>query len=86
VTVTVFGDNDGTFQFKELPAIPQAATIRFSGSYEGYGEAMQKLMAWIDENGYSFAGEVRGHGIVLPDEGVKQEDYLTELQVPVAKA
>ena len=86
VPVTVFGNNDGAFQFKELPTIPQAATIRFSGSYEGYGEAMEKLAAWIEENGYCFDGEIRGHGIVLPGEGVKQEDYLTELQVPVKKA
>lgn len=85
VPVTEFGKNDGAFQYKELLAIPKAATIRFSGSYEGYGEAMEKLAAWIEENGYEFIGAVRGYGIVLPGEDIKQEDYLTELQVPVKK-
>jgi hypothetical protein len=28
---------------------------------------------------------MRGHGIVLPGEGIAPEDYLTELQVPVKK-
>jgi len=85
VPISAFGSDEGSFQYKELAAIAQAATVRFSGSYEGYSEAMEKLAAWVPENGYIFDGSVRGHGIVLPSIGVKQEDYLTELQVAVRK-
>jgi effector-binding domain-containing protein len=86
VPVKELGENQGEFVFKELPAIQLAATIRFSGSYEGYSDAIEKLADWIEKNGYEFDGLMRGHGIVLPSEGIKQEDYLTELQVPIKKA
>ena len=86
IPVAVAGENSGAFVFKELGAIPQAATIRFSGPYEGTMEASEKLAAWIEQNGYVFDGQIRGYGIVMPCPGVAPEDYLTELQVPVRKA
>lgn len=79
---------DGTEEIpilKELPAIPHAATVRFSGSYTAYGKAMEKLMTWIETNGYAIDGDTRGHGVVLPDECASEEELLTELQVPVRK-
>jgi DNA-binding transcriptional MerR regulator/DNA gyrase inhibitor GyrI len=78
------GNLDG-FVYKELEAIPLAATIQFPGPYDNYNKAMEKLAAWIGQNGYEFAGFIRGHGIVMPDENVAFEDSLTELQVPVRK-
>ena len=47
---------------------------------------MEKLAVWIEQNGYEFAGLIRGHGIVMPDDGVAFDETLTELQVPVRKA
>ena len=75
VPVGVFGENKNGFVYKELEAIPLAATIQFPAPYENYNKAMEKLANWIEQNGYEFAGLIRGHGIVIPD--------LTELQVPV---
>ena len=72
--------------FRELEAIPSAATIRFSGPYEGTNTAMQKLAAWIEQNGYTIDGITRSLMIVSPGCGVPSEEYLTELQVPVRKA
>ena len=86
VPVAAGGKDAGEFRFRELPGIAQAATVRFSGGYEGYGEAMEKLALWVHANGYEFAGSVRGHGIVLPGEDVHPQDYLTELQLPVKSA
>jgi hypothetical protein len=37
------------------------------------------------ENGYAFAGNLRGHVIVSPDEQAEPEKWLTELQAPVKK-
>jgi len=85
IPVPAFGKDDGNFVFKELSAMPSAATIRFSGSYEGYNEAMEKLALWIESNDYEVSGSVRGHSVVFPGEDVPMEDYLTELQVPVKK-
>ena len=86
VPVTVFGEVVTGFAYKELEAIPLAATIRFPGPYENYNKAMEKLALWIEENGYGFDGLIRGHGIIMPGEGVAVEDWLIELQVPVKKA
>ena len=83
--VTAFGEAAKEFAYKELEAIPLAATIRFTGPYENYNKAMEKLALWIEENGYGFDGLIRGHGIVMPAEGVAVEDWLTELQVPIKK-
>ncbi len=73
------------FVYRELPAIPLAATIRFSGPYEGYTAAMEKLAAWTEEQGYVFDGLIRGLAVASPMSVNAPEDYLTELQVPVKR-
>ena len=85
VPVNAVGENKEGFVYKELEAIPLAATIQFPGPYDNYNKAMEKLAVWIEQNGYEFAGLIRGHGIVMPGDGVAFEDSLTELQVPVRK-
>jgi len=86
VPVTALGESKDGFAFIECPAIPAAATIRFSGSYEGFGDAMEKLALWIEENGYEIIGPVRGFAIASPTDVSSPDDYMTELQVPVQKA
>lgn len=86
VPVDVLGTSQGSFVYKELDEIPLAATIRFSGPYEGgYDTATEKLAEWMEQNGYSFAGNLRGLAIVSPADQSKPENYLTELQAPVQK-
>ena len=85
VNVESFGADWGNFKFKELPAIPQAAIVRFSGPYTGYYEAISKLAAWIEENGYVMSGGVRGLGIKSHANCDNESDFLTELQIPVEK-
>ena len=86
VVVPTFGADEGNFKFKELPAMPQVATIRFSGSYHGYGEAIGKLAKWIEANGYNMSGQVRGMAIKSYANCENEDDFLTELQIPVTKA
>jgi len=85
VPVSAFGAEEGNFRYKELPAILQAATVRFSGPYEGYGEAMEKLAGWIEANGYVFDGLIRGLAVKSFADAASPEEFLTELQVPVRK-
>jgi len=73
------------YSIRELEAIPQAATVRFSGPYMGYSDAMAKLAAWTEAEGYVFDGLVRGLAIVSYGCGVSEEELLTEIQVPVRK-
>ena len=85
IKVGELGESVGGFVFKELPAIPQAATVRFSGPYTGYGEAIEKLAGWVETNGYAFAGTIRGLAIKTYANTQSEEDFLTELQLPVKK-
>jgi len=86
VPVPQTGVSKKPFQFKELEAIPLAATIRFSGPYEGTSAAMEKLAAWLEENGYEVDGLIRGLSVITPADVQSPDDYLTEIQVPVKKA
>lgn len=85
VPVQELKESQGEFVYKELVAIPLAATIRFSGPYEGYSDAIEKLAAWIEQNGYVFDGLIRGFAIASPSDVSSPEDFMTELQVPVKK-
>jgi DNA-binding transcriptional MerR regulator/effector-binding domain-containing protein len=86
IPVQRLGNNDGDFIYKEYPEIPLAAVVRFSGPFDGgYDAASEKLASWMEQNGYSFDGYLRGHVIVSPDADKNPENWLTELQAPVKK-
>lgn len=86
IPVDELGENDGEFIFKEYEKIPLAATLRFSGPFDGgYEAASEKLAVWMEKNDYSFAGNLRGHVLVSPDDEQNPEKWMTELQVPVIK-
>ena len=86
IPVDKLAESEGEFIYKEYPVIPLAATVRFSGPFDGgYDLASEKLAHWMEENGYAFAGPLRGHVIVSPHESSNPENWLTELQVPVEK-
>lgn len=86
IPVDELGESRGEFVYKEYPAIELAATLRFSGPFDGgYDAAGEKLARWMEENGYAFAGNLRGHVIVSPDEQPNPEHWLTQLEVPVRK-
>jgi Predicted transcriptional regulators len=79
-------ESEEEFVFKEYDEIPMAATIRFSGPFDGgYDEACGKLAEWLEKHGYIFNGHLRGHTIISPNDEPNPEKWLTELQVPVIK-
>lgn len=84
IPVDKLGESEGDFIFKEYPALKTAATLRFSGPFDGgYDAACEKLATWMEQEGYEFAGNLRGHVLVDPCEEPNPEHWLTELQVPV---
>jgi len=85
VPVSEFGKDMDGFHYKELQSVPEAATIRFCGSYENYAPAMEKLALWIEQNNYEISGAVRGFAIASHMDGVSMDEYMTELQVPIQK-
>jgi effector-binding domain-containing protein len=86
IPVDELGESRGEFVYKEYPAIELAAALRFSGPFDGgYDAAGEKLARWMEENGYAFAGNLRGHVLISPDEQPDPERWLTQLEVPVKK-
>jgi DNA-binding transcriptional MerR regulator/predicted transcriptional regulator YdeE len=76
----------GRVQVYELPAATVATTIHH-GAYNRLSEAYDMLLRWVGSNDYQIVGPVRELylQISMP---VRQDDesYITEIQVPVAKA
>ena len=86
IPVDAMGDSEGEFVFKEYDELQLAATIRFTGPFDGgYDAATEKLARWMEDNGYRFARHLRGHTIVSPDDEPNPEKWEAELQVPVVK-
>lgn len=86
IPVDALGQSEGDFIFREYPAIPLAATLRFTGPFDGgYDAASEKLARWMEDQGYVFAGPLRGHVITSPDDTSDPSQLETELQAPVTK-
>ena len=77
-------DENG-FVFKETEAVGQAASILVPGDYSNINGAYSFLANWIEENGYSMAGNPRQVAIKGPWNESSTEDYLNEIQIPVRK-
>nr|CAA46569.1 orf1 [Streptomyces reticuli] len=73
---------DGAFRVLDLPPVDQAATIVHRGSMDAVLPTAQALARWIDGNGYRSAGYPRDINLECPE---NRDDWVTELQAPVAK-
>lgn len=77
------GQSSGRVTFKQLPAAAVASVIR-RGPYDDFTPAYQALMQWIQDNGYHISGPNREIYLQGPDASTNPEDYVTEIQFPVA--
>ena len=78
-------DETGRVKIYDLPACSVAATVH-QGPYDGLNGAYGALMSWIGANGYRIVGanrEIYLHN--WADHHVGPEDFVTEVQFPVAK-
>ena len=71
---------------RELPAVEEMACTVHKGSYHSMAEAYNRLLTWIEANGYRICGPNREVYIKGPGLLTKPSNYVTELQVPVEKA
>ncbi len=72
--------------FKQMEKVPAAACTYHKGPYSTIGEAYASVYKWIEDNGYvpcACPRESYIDGIWNKDE---EEEWLTELQVPIQKA
>ncbi|MCU0541753.1 MAG: MerR family transcriptional regulator [Oscillatoriaceae cyanobacterium Prado104] len=71
-------------KFYELPALEQAASVIYQGSYNTIAESYNYLLSWIETSGYQIVGPNRE---IYIQGGPEQdnESYVTEILFPVEK-
>ena len=73
------------FKFKEINAVT-AVSVMHKGAYSKLGEAAYAYaLKWIDENGYSAADNPRESHIDGIWNKENEDEWLTEIQVPIFK-
>lgn len=80
--VTEKKEDSQLVKFRELPEIT-AACIFHKGSYNNFPETYAVILRFIEENGYEICGNIRENyidGIWNKD---SEEDWLSEIQIPV---
>ena len=80
--VTAFGKENEHIRFKILPET-KALSIYHKGSYQSIGEAYAFLMKYAEQNGYMTAGLARECYIDGIWNKESEEDWLTEIQLPI---
>ena len=80
--VTTFGKENDHIRFKTLPET-KVLSIYHKGSYENIGEAYAFLMKYAEQNGYTNAGLARESYIDGIWNKESEEDWLTEIQLPI---
>ncbi|MCL1809648.1 MAG: MerR family transcriptional regulator [Clostridiales bacterium] len=72
------------FKFKEMKS-QTAVSVMHKGPYAGLSKAYAFAFRWIAENGYTAADNPRENYIDGIWNKENEEDWLTELQIPVAR-
>jgi len=79
-----YGLDTDEIKFKKISSVT-AVTVMHKGSYTKLGEAYAYIFKWIKDNKYTVADNPRESYIDGIWNKNKEEDWLTEIQVPVEK-
>lgn len=82
--VTEFGIDTENIKFKKIPSVT-AVTVMHKGPYKTLGNAYSYIFKWIEENGYTMIDKPRESYIDGIWNKESEEDWLTEVQIPVMK-
>ena len=82
--VDKMGKETGNIKFKRIEGVP-AVSVMHKGAYAGLGNVYAFAFKWIEENGYTIADSPRESYIDGIWNKESEEEWLTELQVPVMK-
>lgn len=80
--VEEFGKEVEDIHFKKMQAV-KAVTVMHKGSYQELGKAYFYVFKWIEDNGYQAKDKVRESYIDGIWNKENEEDWLTEIQVPL---
>lgn len=82
--VEKMGVDIGDIKFKKIDSV-NAVSVMHKGSYSKLGEAYSYAFKWIEDNGYSVIDLPRESYIDGIWNKENEEDWLTELQIPIRK-
>lgn len=82
--VEKFGKESKNIKFKTIDAI-DALTVEHRGAYKNLGDAYAYAVGYAKERGYKIAGKIREVYIHGCWDSENEDDYLTEIQIPVQK-
>ena len=80
--VTAYGKENELIKFKTIPET-KVLSIYHKGTYDKIGEAYAFLMKYAEQNGYTAAGLARECYIDGIWNKESEEDWLTEIQLPI---
>lgn len=83
--VEVVSTNNISCEDLELISENDYACIVFSGPYEDIEKYYIILIKWIEENGYTIIGDSIEKNIVDYDFSDSEEEYISEIQIPIQK-
>lgn len=83
--VTTFGRDTETIKFKKIAAVPAAACIYHRGGYDKLGNTYAHVFKWIADNGYVPSENPRESYIDGIWNKEDENDWLTEVQIPIMK-
>ena len=72
-------------QFKILPKVEMAACVLHKGPYEGFPNAYQAVLRFVEENGYEICGNPRESYIDGVWNKDSEEEWLSEIQFPIRR-
>jgi len=82
--VESLGNETETIKFKKMPAITVLSVLH-KGAYSKLGNVYAYAFKWVEENGYVVNGNPRESYIDGIWNKENEDDWLTELQLPIVK-
>lgn len=82
--VTGAGQDTSEYRFRTVPRMT-VLSVAHRGPYHRLSEAYDFAVRWMEENGYRKAGCPRSSAVDGFWNRKQEEDYLTEMQIPVEK-
>ncbi|MHB1347667.1 MAG: MerR family transcriptional regulator [Candidatus Humimicrobiaceae bacterium] len=83
--VTKMKEDSEILKFKKIKEVPYAACALHKGPYQKIGIAYGHILKWIEENHYELADNPRESYIDGIWNKESEEDWLTEVQIPIRK-
>lgn len=83
--VVDYCENSEMVQFKKINAVETAICVLHKGPYKTLPDAYNFLMKWIKDNDYELVGEPRESYIDGIWNKESEEEWLTEIQMPIKK-